>query len=224
MPRELPEGWTEQDVLDFATTNPRVYEAIVGNDPRTKLHDMFWKSDKTVKDLGLHPDMKLREVIEEMGVHIAPDSQLARTRRHAKAEVEPIISEVRALREELSKRDRGHEEREFDASLQRYARDEDAEISDADVTEIKGWMKDNQYGPKAARAAVTAWLETKRPAEPNFESEPIFAGGDDEHAKALDKLGPGDELGPNTPRGLRHAEKIWNDMFKNQRGRPVFSA
>src|SRR5438552_2989988 len=127
MARELPEGWTEQDVLDLAVAFPRVQEALVSSDPRTKLHDLFWKSDKTVKDLGLNPNMKLREVIEEMGVHIAPDSNLARTRRHARAEVEPVVAEVRTLREELAKRDRAHEEGEFDASLRRFARDEDAE-------------------------------------------------------------------------------------------------
>ena len=87
-------------------------------------------------------------------------------------------------------------------------------------------MKDNEYGPKAAKAAVVAWLETKQPAEPTFEPAKAFTFADDEHAKALDKLGPGDDLGPSTPRGIAHAEKVWHQMFGKDRKftSPAFSA
>jgi len=215
MPRDLEtEPLTEQELLDLVVSNPKVMRTITDADPRVKLHELLYSKPE------------FREAIEEMGVKVAPDSHLARARRHARAEIEPLVKEVKTLHQELTTRKSEQDTSAFLASLRRYANEEGAELLEGEPEEIVTFMKDNQYGPKAAQAAVRAWLETKVPAEPTFEPAKPFTFADDEHAKSLDKLGPGDDLGPATPRGIAHAEKVWHSMFGGNRKftSPAFAA
>ena len=199
------EPLTEQELLDLVAGSPRLMRTITDADPRVKLHEL------------LYQNKEFREVIEEMGVKVAPDSHLARARRHARAEIEPLVGEVKKLHKELTERKGEQDTQAFYDGLRRYANEEGAELLKGEVEEIVAFMKDNEYGPKAAKAAVVAWLETKAPAEPTFEPAKAFTFADDEHAKALDKLGPADDLGPSTPRGIAHAERVWHSMFGKDR-------
>ena len=216
---------SEQEILDLAASNPRVYKALVDTDPRVRLHDLLYGSDKKLD--GKRVDGKLfREVIEEMGVEIAPDSHLARARRHARAEVEPVMQEVTRLRNELLQEREQEAERAFRDEVRGYLDDAGALATEEHVDRVLTFMTENQYGPKAAKNAIGAYLDSAAPATPNYESEQGFTLGDeaDEHIKQLAKLGPGDDLGPSTPRGLAHAERVWREMFGTEkRPSPAFT-
>jgi len=207
------EPLSEQELLDLVASSPKLMRTITDADPRVKLHEL------------LYANKEFREAIEEMGVKVAPDSHLARARRHARAEIEPLVKDVQKLHKELTDRKVVQDTEVFYADLRRYANEEGAELLEGEADEIVKFMADNQYGPKAAKAAVTAWLETKAPAAPTFEPAKAFTFADDEHAKALDKLGPADDLGPSTPRGIAHAERVWHQMFGKDRKftSPAFS-
>src|SRR5439155_606357 len=105
-----------------------------------------------------------------------------RARRHARAEIEPLVADVKKLHKELTDRKVVQDTEAFYADLRRYANEEGAELLEGEADEIVKFMADNQYGPKAAKAAVVAWLETKAPAAPTFEPAKAFTFADDEHA------------------------------------------
>src|SRR6266849_1150633 len=79
----------EQALLELAAANPNVYKALVNSDPRVRLFETLYK------------DPKKAAVIEEMGIEVAPDSSLARARRHARAEIADDVTAVKNLRKEL---------------------------------------------------------------------------------------------------------------------------
>src|SRR5437899_6514061 len=115
---------TEQELLDLAASNPKVIKIIQDADPRAKLQALLVASDKE------YHGKKFRDVLEEMGVMVAPDSNLARTRRQIDAAVKPVLEDNAKLRKELSEATGRRTEADFDASLKAYAREMDAEIND----------------------------------------------------------------------------------------------
>src|SRR5438552_2345177 len=98
-----PADLTDQQLLDLAGSRPKVYKALTDADPRVQPHERTYNAHGTLKVDG--KDMKFREVVEEMGVRIAPDSNIARARRHAKAEIQDDVLAIKKMRKELEDRE-----------------------------------------------------------------------------------------------------------------------
>jgi len=196
---------TEQELLDLAAANPKVYKALVDSDPRVRLFETLYK------------DPKKAAIIEEMGIEVAPDSNLARARRHARAEIADDVAAVKNLRKELEDGKKKEAETHFQAEVRDAATELGFTLQDKDLGDIVTFMKDNEYGPKAVKKAVEAFFEGREPAEPNFVSDHTFqfedAGSD--YIKKLTEAPPFTDTSNLT---LQHAEQVWNDMFGKQGG------
>ena len=106
---DLPEDLTEQDILDLAAGNPRVLKAITDADPRVRLHELLYSKPE------------FRQQIEEMGVAVAPESQIARARKHAESQVTPLLKRIDELEKKIGDGQTAREASDFDASLKRFA-------------------------------------------------------------------------------------------------------
>ncbi len=198
---------TEQELLELAAGNPRVAKALVDSDPRVRLFETLYK------------DPKKAAVIEEMGIEVAPDSNLARARRHARAEIADDVTAVKNLRKELEDGKKQEAEARFQSSVRDAATELGFTVNDKDLGDLVTFMKDNEYGPKAVKKAVEAFFEGKEPAEPNagFTSEHTFQFEDEgsDYVKKLTEAPPFTDTSTMT---LQHAERVWNDMFGKQGG------
>src|SRR5947209_6537676 len=96
---------TEQELLELAAANPKVYRALTDADPRVRLFE------------ALYAKPEYRATIEEMGIQVAPESSLARARRHAKAEIADDVTAVKQLRKELEEGKTAAEKEHFSQSV-----------------------------------------------------------------------------------------------------------
>ncbi len=209
---------TEQEWIDLTLANPKLAETIIKADPRVRLWDAVYGSKKTLKDLKrLRPDMTFAELVEEMGIEIAPDSNLGRARRHARAEIEDDITAIKRLRTELEKDKTTEAQTRFVADVRESATDLGFTVSEKDLDEIVTFMKDNEYGVKATKKAVEAFFEGRAPAEPNFESEHTFQF-ENEGSDYIKKLTESPPFTDTSQLTLQHAERTWQDMFGKSGG------
>src|SRR5437667_6198909 len=147
-----PAQMTDQELLDLATSRPKVYKALTDSDPRVQLHERIYGADKTLKVNG--QDMKLRDVVEEMGVMIAPDSNIARARRHAKAEISDDVLAIKKIRKELEDDKQLTRYQAFRNKLRERATELGHQPKDEDLDKIETFMRDNEFGEKSAGKAV----------------------------------------------------------------------
>ena len=213
---------TAEEIFEAAVSNPAIAKAIIDRDPRVALFERVYGSDKK---LG---NKTFREVIEDMGVEVAPDSTIARARRHARAEIADDVAAIKELRKTLETEKQTQGYQQFRDSLRERAVDLGFTADDKELDEIIVFMKDNEYGPKSAAVAVEKFYESKAPAEPNFESENTFTFEDEssDYMKRLLGAGPGEDTSMLT---MQHAERVYRDMFgaqdkKTGRRAPAFSA
>jgi len=194
---------TPQEIWEAATTNPQTAKAIrdtVDADPRVRLFETLYKK----------PEFAAQ--IEEMGVAVAPDSNLARARRHARAEIADDVAAVKALRKELEDGKVQQQQSQFHDQVRESATALGYTMGEKDLAEIVTFMGENHYGPKAVKKAVEAFYETKEPAEPNFESEHTFQF-EDEGSDYIKKLTEAPPFSDTSQLTLRHAEHVYRDMF-----------
>lgn len=191
---------TEQELLELAAANTKVYKALTDSDPRVRLFETLYK------------DPKKAAIIEEMGIEVAPESSLARARRHARAEIADDVTAVKNLRKELEAGKQKESEERFQSEVRDAATELGFTVTDKDLGDLVTFMKDNEYGPKAVKKAVEAFYEGREPAEPNFASEHTFQFEDEgsDYIKALNAAPPFTDTSQLT---LQHAEKTWNQMF-----------
>ena len=193
----------EQALLDLAAANPKVYKALVDSDPRVRLFETLYKK----------PEFAAK--IEEMGIEAAPDSTLARARRHAAAAIADDVTAVKTLRKELEDQKAKDRETAFQTQVHDAATELGYTVSDKDLGDLVTFMKENEYGPKAVRKAVEAFYEGRDPAEPNFVSEHTFQfeDNDSQYVKTLVEKSDKDPFGDRSNDTLIHAEKTWREMF-----------
>lgn len=213
---------TDEEIYEIAAANPRVSKAITDRDPRVGLFERVYGSDKK---LG---NKTFREVIEDMGVEVAPDSTIARARRHARAEIQDDVTAIKELRAQLEGEKQAQGYQTFRESLHARAVELGFTADAKELDEIIVFMRDNEYGPKSAAVAVEKFYESKGAAEPNFESENTFTFEDEssDYMKKLLGAGPGEDTSMLT---MQHAERVYRDMFgaqdkKTGRRAPAFSA
>jgi hypothetical protein len=196
---------SEQELLELAASNPKVYKALVDSDPRVRLFETLYKK----------PEFAAK--IEEMGIEVAPESSLARARRHASAAIADDVTAVKQLRKELEDGKKKDTETRFHQDVQDAATELGYTVSDKDLGDLVTFMKDNEYGPKAVKKAVEAFYEGREPAEPNFVSEHTFQF-EDEGSDYIKKLTEAPPFTDTSTLTLQHAEKVWGDMFGKKGG------
>src|SRR5437899_2224571 len=111
MPRIEIDPSDEQALLDLAASNPKVYKALVDSDPRVRLFEVLHQADKKLNVGG--KELKYSEVIEEMGVQVAPDSNAGRARRLAAAAIADDVTAIKTLRKDLEDREKKTAETKF---------------------------------------------------------------------------------------------------------------
>ena len=201
---------SDQQLLDLAASRPRVYKALTDSDPRVQLHERIYNANGTLKVNG--KDLRFRDVIEEMGVAIAPDSNIARSRRHAASVINDDVVAIKRMRQELQDEKQTARYQGFRETLRARAQQLGYAPKDEDVDKIEAFMRDNEYGQKSADVAVEKFYETQETAVPNFESENTFTFGDEDsvYKKALLDSPLWSDTSSLT---MAHAERVWTEMY-----------
>lgn len=176
-------GLTTEELFDLVRERPDLMRQIGALDPRARLMEEFYQDPDAKKDLlrhgkRLHP----KAAVPEVDIPADVETRL-----------KPALDKIDKLEKELGEIKDGGKRAKFRASLTASGADE------ADLDDIEQFMVDNEYGPKAAAAAVRAFYETKETAEPNTGGKSDLSmtmpeGGGAEHIKALLAAGPEDDL------------------------------
>lgn len=185
------------DLFELVRERPDLLQQIAARDPRVRLMEEFYADPDAKRDLQkhgkrLHPKASVPEldIPEQINKDLKADRE-----------------KVAALEKELGDLKVGERRKAFRASLVAAG----AEAADCDA--IETFMVENEFGPKAATAAVEAFYKTQEAAEPNATPTTVFTmpdGGGADHIKALLNATPGDDLDDiNAP----FVEKIVREEF-----------
>lgn len=174
---------------------------VAASDPRVQLMEMLY-SDKAARAAIQQHGKRLRPNAQVLEVDLPAelDAKLAARDK----EIAELRGEIRGIRTEGSRA-------KFRADLAGYAEQHGWTPDAKELDEIETFMVENEYGVKAAPQAVRAWIETKDPAEPNFESATTFAF-EDEGSDYIKKLREAPIGADTSALTLAHAERLAQQM------------
>lgn len=187
----------------LADLTPAERLEIAASDPRVQLMEKLYGDPDAKKAIQTHSKRIFPKAsVLEVDLPAEVDAKLAERDK-----------EIQGLKDEIAGIKTGGRRAAFRADLKGYAADHGWDPDAKELDEIETFMVENEYGVKAAPQAVRAWIETKEPAEPNFEpNDPAFAFGEDDGSDYLKKLrasGVGDDTSALT---LAHATKLADKM------------
>jgi hypothetical protein len=190
---------TPAEILEAATSDPRIVQAIAAKDPRVQLMEKLYGDPDAKKAVQKHS----KRLFPNASVPEIDIPELVRS------ELKDDLQAIKDLRTTLETDAKGRRHTEFRAKLLEAG----AETEDLDA--IETFMVENEIGPKSLGVAIEKFYASKELAEPNAPglSPDLPLDGKDEHMKVLLATGPSDDLDEvNAP----WVSKVFDDMFGAQ--------